>query len=374
MADVAIVGGGLAGFVAYATLRHGGFAPDEIVVFSDNSDPVGAWRPRAESIRQRRMRSESDGHCYPRSFPGLAPREAVRRGSLAPVVRSVCNRYRPTVGEFLAHVDELRARTRWDESVVHKRVERVRAVDGGLDVDGDTFRHVLLATGHPGLALPDELRNDPRVVHAYEPHDYAKRVAVVGAGMAAATEWVNALAAGSEVVSVRRREPVRRPLNVPRPYFTKRGLAEYHASDDRARIAMLERFGVPSYPPGRAWDEPLEAAAREERFRVEAHSIARKAQALPDVLNGAEQVICATGFKRGFEHDPLLARLVAEHDLETAARWIVLAPDSTVPALTDGSRTLAIAGVAGQWAYPGADTLMGMKYAARRFLRRCRTR
>ena len=87
-------------------------------------------------------------------------------------------------------------------------------------------------------------------------------------------------------------------------------------------------------------------------------------------------MICATGFRRGFAHDPLLRRLVDEHGLETEGRWIVLAPDSTVPTLTDRTRTLSVAGVHGQWAYPAADTLMGMKYAARRFLRRvqCRIR
>ena len=70
-------------------------------------------------------------------------------------------------------------------------------VDGGFELDGHgVFRHVLLATGHPGLSFPDELADDARVVHAYEPHDYAPRVAVVGAGMAAATEWLNALDAG----------------------------------------------------------------------------------------------------------------------------------------------------------------------------------
>ena len=53
-------------------------------------------------------------------------------------------------------------------------------------------------------------RGDPRVVHAYEPHDYARDVTVIGAGLAAATEWVNALAAGATVISVRRSEPVRR--------------------------------------------------------------------------------------------------------------------------------------------------------------------
>ena len=362
----AIVGGGLAGFVAHATLRHGGLAPAEIAVFGTDLDPAAAWRERAASIRQQRMRSESDGHCLPTSFPGLAVRAAGRRRSVVPLLQTVCDRYHPTVEEFLAHVDEARARTGWDESVRPTRVERVRAVPGGFELDAHgVFRHVLLAPGHPGLAFPDGLERDPRTVHAYRPHSYARRVAVVGAGMAAATEWLNALAAGSEVVSVRRREPVRRPLNLPRQLFTRRGLAAYHRAGPADRVALLHGFSAPSYPPGRAWDEPVARASREGRFRVAAE------------LNGADQVICATGFRRGFRHDPLLARLVAEHGLETAAGWIVLAPDSTVPALTDGARTLALAGVPAQWAFPAADTLMGAKYAARRFLRRvsgCPTR
>jgi cation diffusion facilitator CzcD-associated flavoprotein CzcO len=365
-ARVAIVGSGLGGFVAYATLWHAGLDPGEIVVFGDDADPAGAWKPRAAAIRQRLMRSESDGHCAPTSFPGLAAREAVRRRDLAPVVLSVCDRYRPTVEVFLHHVGELREHCRWDESVVLGRVERIGAVDGGFEVGGrGVFRHVLVATGHPGLAVPDELAADPRTVHAYQPHEYASRVAVVGAGMAAATEWLNALAAGSEVVSVRRREPARRPLNVARPFFTKRGLAGFYAAPRARRAELLRGFGEPSYPPGRAWDAPVEAAAREGRFRVAAE------------VNGAEQVICATGFRSGFRHDPLLARLVDEHGLESEGRWIVLADDSTVPGLTDATRTLALAGVPAQWAYPAADTLVGMKVAARRFSRRvvsCPTR
>lgn len=363
---VAIVGSGLGGLVAYATLRHAGLEPGEIAVFGTDPDPAAAWRPRAAAIRQRLMRSESDGHCSPRSFPGLAAREAARRRDLAPVVQSLCDRYRPTVDDFLRHVERVRVRTRWDESFRRSRISRVAAVPGGFELDGNgVFRHVLLAPGHPGHALPAELESDPRVVHAYEPHDYAGTVAVVGAGMAAATEWLNALAAGAEVVSVRRREPVRRPLNVDRPLFSKRGLAGFHATSVPERAAVLLQLSEPSYPPGRAWDEPLERAAREGRFRVEAE------------LNGAEQVICATGFRRGFRHDPLLRRLVDEHGLETAGRWLVLAPDATVPGLTGAERTLSLAGVAAQWAYPAADTLVGMKYATRRFLhriQRCPTR
>ncbi len=216
-------------------------------------------------------------------------------------------------------------------------------------------------TGHPGL------RRLPGTVHAYEPHDYAAKVAIVGAGMAAATEWLNALAAGSEVVSIRRREPVRLPLNVPRPYLTKRGLAPFHRLPDHERAARLRELTQPSYPPGPAWDEPLAEAARDGRFVVWP---AAEERAAPDI-----QVIAATGFERGFDRDPLLADLVAAHGLETYDRWLVLAPDSTVPALTDGQRTLSIAGAAAQWAFPAADTIAGAKYAARAFLRRlCPTR
>jgi len=364
--EYAIVGAGLAGFTSYATLRHAGVAAAEIAVFGDDPDPAASWRPRALAIRQRRMRSESDGHCYPRSFPGLAPREAVRRRSLTPLALSAWDRYRPTVDEFLDHVHALRASCRWDESFRGVRIGRITATRGGFLLDGHgPFRHVLLALGHPGLELPAELAADPRVVHAYAPHDYADDIEIVGAGMAAATEWLNALEAGASVTSVRRREPARRPLNVARPLFSKRGLASFHAASRMRRCELLLGYGMPSYPPGRAWDDPIDRAMSEGRFRVTTQ------------LDGAPQVICATGFQRGFTHDALLRRLVADHDLETELRWVVLDRDGSVAALSDDTRTLALTGIAAQWAYPAADTLVGMKYLARRFLRRtsrCRSR
>src|SRR5581483_3961915 len=183
---VAVVGSGLAGFTAYQSLRRA-LQPEEIAVFGTDDDPAATFRRRAAAIRQREMRSESDGHCLPTSFPGLSFRSALRRRSPAPLIGSLLDRYHPTVEEFPAHI------------------ERVRAADGGFELDAHgAFQHVLIATGHPGLQVPDELRGDPRVVHAYESHDYASTVTVVGAGLAAATEWLNALAAGAEVISVRR--------------------------------------------------------------------------------------------------------------------------------------------------------------------------
>jgi cation diffusion facilitator CzcD-associated flavoprotein CzcO len=359
---VAVVGGGLAGFSAYQTLRRGGLSPAEIVVFDESPDPSAAWARRARAIRQTHMRSESDGHCLPTSFPGLAVREALRTGQVTPLLSSVANRYNPTVRQFLAHVEDLRERSGWDESVRRVRVDRIGVQGEFFSVSGVEVPHLLVATGHPGLAMPDELRDDPRAVHAYEPHEYARTVTVIGAGLAAATEWLNALASGASVVSIRRREPERRRLNVPREWFSRRTLDGYHRTDPVERAAILRRLLAPSYPPGARWDEPLARAG--ERFCVE------------QSLNGSEQVICATGFRRGFQHDPLLRTLVAECELETFQEWIVLDRDSTVPALTDERRTFALAGVAAQWAFPAADTLVGAKYAARGLLARvrCRTR
>jgi cation diffusion facilitator CzcD-associated flavoprotein CzcO len=362
---VAIVGGGLAGFVAYLTLLHGKLDPGDITVFADERDPAGPWRRRASSIRQQLMRSESDGHCLPRSFPGLAVRAARRQG-VVPLALSICNRYHPTVDEFLDHVDDVRARCAWDQRVRLDRIGRVLGVAGGfrLDTHG-VFRHVLLATGHPGLAVPPELAGDRRTVHAYEPHDYAAEVAIVGSGMAAATEWLNALSAGARVVSVRRHEPARRPLTVSRDLFSRRGLADYQATGATRRVEVLEQLLTPSYPAGREWDEPIERAEHEGRFRVAAS------------VNGEAQVICATGFLNSVAHDPLIAALAHDHGVETRDRWLVLGNDCTVPSLTDDARTLSVTGVLAQWAYPAADTLVGMKYAARSFLRRveaCRTR
>ncbi|HEX5449771.1 MAG TPA: hypothetical protein VFW85_06905 [Gaiellaceae bacterium] len=355
---IAIVGSGLAAFASYVTLRHGGVPAEEIVVLGTHEDPTAVWRTRAESIRQRRMRSESDGHLGAAAWPGLALRER-RVGAL---LETATSRYHPPVPLFLRHAESVRERSGWEQSFRNARVSQIAAVEGGFELDGEKFQHVLVATGHPALHVPAEYATDPRTVHAYEPHEYATKVTVVGAGMAAAHEWLNALAAGAEVISIRRREPLRRPLNVPRQFFSKRGLAPYNSLAPEPRAAMLRSLLAPSYPVGAEWDEPIRTAEAEGRFRVETS------------LNGSEQVICATGFVQGYEKDPLLTRLVSDHRLDTHQRWIVLAPDSTVPALTDATRTLALAGVHAQWAFPAADTIAGAKYAARAFLRRCRTR
>ena len=367
-----MVGSGLAGFTAYQTLRRGGLEPAEIAVFGDDADPVATWRLRAAAIRQREMRSESDGHCLPKTFPGLALRSVVRRRSLAPLVATVADRYHPTVDEFLEHVERLRERSRWDESVRLGRVASVDAADGGFELRGGdggalgTFRHVLVATGHPGLNVPEELRGDPRTVHSYEPHDYASTVTVVGAGLAAATEWLNALEAGAEVVSVRRREPVRRPLNVPRPYLSRRGLAGFHRLAPRERAARLQR-AARAVVPARA---ALRRAARARRRRGplprrelrERHRAGDRRDRLPARL--AARPAAPPPRRRARARDR-----GATGSCSTRTRRCRRSPTRRGRSRSPGAPA--------QWAFPAADTLAGAKYAGHRFLGRiaaCRTR
>jgi cation diffusion facilitator CzcD-associated flavoprotein CzcO len=151
----AIVGSGLAALATYTTLRRRGVAAEAIAVFGTDEDPTTAWRARAEAIRQRRMRSESDGHLGAASFPGLAVREAVRRTSPAPLVASLADRYHPTVDDFVEHARSLCERSGWPRSFVARRVERVRAADAGFEIDGEgPFPHVLLATGSRASRVP----------------------------------------------------------------------------------------------------------------------------------------------------------------------------------------------------------------------------
>jgi hypothetical protein len=228
------------------------------------------------------------------------------------------------------------------------------ANQGGFDLDAKgVFSNVLVAVGHPGLAVPAELEGNPRVVHAYEPHEYAAEVAVVGAWMAAATEWLNALAAGSSVVSVRRREPERRPLNLARTMFT--AARRVPRGVTRERAALLRRFSPLSTGTGlgraaRAGHARGSLSGRERRRR-------REAVDLPPASGRAS--------RRARSSCPR-----EEHGLDTIDGWIVLDPDSTVTQLTDAGRTLALAGAHGQWAFPAADTLAGARYVAHRFVRR----
>ena len=158
---VAIVGSGLGVFVAYATLRHGGLDRETSPRSATRPTPASVWRPRAARSGSATCAPRATATATSDLVPGAGGAGAARKRDLVPLLQTVCNRYRPTVAEFLRHVDELRTRSGWDESFHPCRIGRVQAVEGGFELDGDGhLRHVLLAPGHPGLALPTELAAD----------------------------------------------------------------------------------------------------------------------------------------------------------------------------------------------------------------------
>jgi hypothetical protein len=318
----------------------------------------GGDPPAAHALGERRA-------LRPALFPGLAVRASLRRKSPVPLVESWLDRYRPDVGEFLEHVEEVRGETGWDESFRRRRVERISAATAASSSTG--LAAFATSSSRPATLGWRSSRAGARSAARFTPTSRTNtpgNVEIVGAGMAAATEWLNALAAGRTSSPSEGASRIGARSTFRASSFTRRG-SPLPPHGRAERQALLRGWSAPSYPAGRAWDEPVERARRVGRFRVAAE------------VNGYDQVICATGFERGYAHDPLLARLVTEHGLATAGNWIVLEPDSTVGALTNGERTLALAGVAGQWAFPAADTLMGAKYAARGFTRKveaCRSR
>ena len=314
----AIVGGGLGGFVAYTTLRYGGLEPDEIAVFGTDPDPaVDLPRPRGRDPAARDALGERrplPGDARSPASPsgrrcGAAERPAARRLGLRPLPPD--GRGVPRARRGGAGADAAGTRA----SVGGASSRSARSTEASSSTTQGVFPHVLLAPGHAGLAFPPGLEDDARVVHAYQPHEYADEVAVVGAGMAAATEWLNALAAGATVVSVRRREPARRPLNVERAATSRsagsRGFRRTGRERARRAPARLRRALVPAGPD---WDEPLAHAAAEGRFRVEPRAQRRGAGDLRDRL--------PPRLRRTTRCSPASC---AEHGLETAEGWIVLA-------------------------------------------------
>ena len=228
----AIVGSGLAALATYATLRRGGVRPEEIAVYGTHEDPTEVWRARAAAIRQQRMRSESDGHVAAAAFPGLAVREAARALTVAPLVATRRQSLPPARRGLPASTPSRCARGAAGSraSAASGSTASRRSTTGSPS----TARRSATCSSRPVTPGSRSRPSTPARCTPTSRTTTRRRWRSSAPGMAAATEWLNALAAGSEVVSIRRREPLRRALNVPRAFFSKRGLAAFHACERRA--------------------------------------------------------------------------------------------------------------------------------------------
>jgi hypothetical protein len=387
---IAIVGNGIAGLIAFATLRFLGAPTAQIAVYGDHADPLTHLRAYTAAVRQRDMRSESGGHLLPTDFPGFATLLLIRRGAIWPWLAALLDAYHPALSDVLAQGDRLREQTGLAESHVPARVSRVERCDGHFalwDEDGQLLgehQHILLAPGHPGLAWPSPVMaawDDPalgqRVIHAYQPKTYqpGEIVAVLGAGLGAAHEWLNALAAGAQVVAVWRQPPLKQPLNAPRCLFNAAGLDDYRRLPSEGRLAVLRQIGLGSYPWRARWERQLWAARREGRLHeytgelaaVRAEDGRLALELSPGTPLTVDRLVVAAGFVGVARAHPLVDRLVADYALPTCEGHLVVADDMTLPTLSQPDSVLAVSGMLARWAYPVADTFAGMKVAARAF-------
>ena len=394
-ASFGIVGGGLGALVTYVLLRFRGVSVEDILIFSPDSSPEQSWSWLARSIGLKTLRSESVGHIFPTDSPGLATLEAIHQKSLWPIFKSWFNAYRPTVEVFIEHVRSIAGQTGFYRSMMHVTVGNiVRDGDRFLILDSENkvvarVRHVFLAVGHGKKNIPKpiaDFRNqygdDDRVVMAFEEKVYApETVLVVGDGITAATEWEHVLHAGGAVAALSR-DVFGQPLNAPLRYFSARGLKPFWQQAENQRVAELKtatRGTVPSYM---SWRMKFKESTKSGRLgmaqgnlvAIYPHESGQLAcmiqfvgtQQVEMVL--VDRVIVATGFMPAITH-PLLEKLIVTHDLPVVDGFLVLDDDCCISQLSQPGSILAVVGQAAVWAVPSADSLVGMKLAARRAIK-----
>lgn len=393
---IAIVGNGIAGLIAFATLRFLGAPTAQIAVYGDRADPMAHLRAYTSAVRQRDMRSESNGHLLPTDFPGFATLLAVRRGALWPWLAALFDAYHPTVSDVFAQGERLCQQTGLAESFVAARVGCVERRNGHFALYDEAgrplgeHRHVLLALGYAGLAWPAAVaaaRADPtfrdRVVHSYEPKTYraGETVAIIGAGIGAVHDWLNVLDAGGQVVAIWREPPLHQPLNAKRCMFNAAGIDDYRRMPPDGRLAVLRQVAQGTYPWRAEWERRLRAARRAGRLRectgevtaIRAQSEPASGRLALDLANGeqlsVDRVIAAVGLVGDPLAHPLVARLVADYALPLYAGHLVVADDMTLPGLSRPDSVIGVSGTLARWAYPAAATFVGMKVAARAFAR-----
>ena len=302
------------------------------------------------------MRSESDGHCAADVVPRPRRARARAQRSLAPLVAS----RRRTATTRPSRLPRARRRacasaSGWDASFVAAahRARSARSTAASSSTATGRSRTCCVATGHPGLAVPDELATTARV-HAYEPHEYAAKVASRrrrhGGGDRVAERARRRCRGGLGAAARAAAPPAERAARRSSRSGASRASTASPPSERARRCATLL---APSYPPGRDWDAPL--------VRPSASDVPRRAA----TSTAPTQVICATGFRTAAGTIRCLRDSSTTHELETHDR-LDRARTRLDRSGAHRRRAHAVArrrrrpvGV------PAADTIAGAKYAAR---------
>ncbi|MGH2444109.1 MAG: hypothetical protein ACRDFX_13215, partial [Chloroflexota bacterium] len=393
----AIVGGGAGGFIAHVSLRFSGLPERDVAVYDDRESFLQTWTSGTGAIQQRTMRSESDGHFFATDFPGFALMEAIDNKSPLPLLKSVINRYNPTLGAVVRHGQALSWHYRFEQSIHPIRIARIRRQNSPVPhfelFDADErlrgrASHVLLALVHGPARWPEVLSPEVRsslegtVFHAYQPKAYGgKSALIIGSGMSAVTEWSNVLREGGSVIAVHRSPTLtKRALSAPRCTFGGPWLDGYQALAPQERLAALADIGQGSFPGTGSWRRVVRDGERQGKLesiagdvlRIEKDPDGRAVLQIRGLDGGTlekrvDMVIAATGFESGCQNHAILRDLIRQYQLQSHDDTLVVNNDCSVPGISDERASLFISGPEARWAFPAADSFGGLKYAARRF-------
>lgn len=391
---IGIVGGGFGSLLSFGALRFRGVAARDITIFSATATPEETWLGFVQMIGQTFMRSESEGHFWPTTSPGLATMEAIDTWSPIPVLRSWFDRYHPTVAFMVEHLRQVAYQLSFWHSLVPCSISRIER-------DGDVFilfdeagrpcgrvQHLIMAVGHGPHRIPPVMSRfarhfpqDQRVMHAFGPKVYTpgETVLVLGDGLTSATEWISILEAGASVIAISEAGfTFGQRLNTPRRYFTKRGYASFQSKDGEDRMQELKaatKGTIPFYP---GWRKIIKEAQQTGRLQLiqgsvlsvqPLHQGGRLAATvqLSDksvYMVESDRTVCATGFLPASMH-PLWQQVIADYTVPMAGDFIRVADDFSIPSLCTPTSSLTAVGSAAAWAIPCADSLVGMRMAAR---------
>ena len=396
-----VVGDGFGALQIYAAAVYLGFAPEQIGIFGEQTNPAHAYQQFAWNLGQTILRSESESHFLPADWPTFAEMDAWARRDPSPLFRSALRKLNPGVPEILTQLQTVTQELGYEQRVLgFTKVGWVVRELGPpahfslYDEEGELLgraKHLALAIGHGPLSFPGvygEARRDPAtadlVVQAYEPKVYEPDgvYIVVGSGIAAINEEVNVLQAGGKCLSLRRNpEPDDQDLNVPRCLFDGSGIDAFEALSFEKRLDFLGEVLKGTAPERATWSHEVAAAEKEGRYEERVGELTQIGPG-PEGLRVALRphdgsaamnldvsgVVLATGFVKDYAAQPLLRRLVQLYDVPVVRGRIRLLTNCGIPPLDRQDSRLCLMGLNGNTVVPNGDTISGLKYMARRFV------
>lgn len=323
--DVAIIGGGMAGLSAAASLKHLGI---RTVIF--DARPQGFEGPWATTARMETLRS-------PKSLTGPAI------GIASLTFRAwFTAQFGEKKWEELDKIPRLQWMDylRWYRDVLNIEVRndhRITLITPQADhtvLELETpqgshtvrARHVVLATGRDGLGgpyVPEIIRNLPKQfwAHSSDEYDYNslkdKSVAVIGAGASAMDSAATALEAGAARVDmlIRRKDIPR--INRGKGMGNPGSVYGMQNLDGRTKLAIYSYIGAEQVPPPRA---SVQRVSRHKNAFFQLGASLEKIEVKGDKVEittpqGRRQfdfVIASTGFQIDWRQKAFLSQIASK--------------------------------------------------------------